>query len=149
MLIVVPAGIVTVAKVLSPLRNVVESFVPEAPSLAIGTVPLAKSEALGIADIHPDNIFHKKNKNGAIKYIVVDPDGRSTRPFLSLNTAKYLKERITKEVTTLNKKIKVKKINTKETQVILGPYNSVNSLKNDYIKLKTFGFEELDIFLNE
>ena len=37
----------------------------------------------------------------------------------------------------------------KENQVIVGPYISVNSLKNDYIKLKRFGFEELDIFLND
>ena len=37
----------------------------------------------------------------------------------------------------------------KENLVISGPYNSVNSVKNDYILLKTFGFEELDIFFNE
>ena len=45
--------------------------------------------------------------------------------------------------------LKIKKISNKETQVISGPYKSVNLLKNDYIKLKTLGFEELDIFLNE
>jgi len=47
------------------------------------------------------------------------------------------------------KKLKIKKINNKETQVILGPYSSVNLLKNDYIKLQNFGFEELNIFINE
>jgi hypothetical protein len=47
------------------------------------------------------------------------------------------------------KKLKIKKINDKETQVISGPYTSVNLLKNDYIKLRSFGFEELDIFINE
>ena len=47
------------------------------------------------------------------------------------------------------KKLKIKKVNNKETQVISGPYNSINSVKNDYILLKTFGFEELDIFFNE
>ena len=47
------------------------------------------------------------------------------------------------------KKLRIKKINNKETQVILGPYNSVNLLKNDYIKLQNFGFEELNIFINE
>ena len=47
------------------------------------------------------------------------------------------------------KKLKIKKINNKETQVISGPYTSVNFVKNDYIKLKSFGFEELDIFINE
>ena len=49
---------------------------------------------------------------------------------------------------TINE-IKIKKVNYKETQVISRPYTSVNLLKNDYIKLKNFGFEELDIFINE
>jgi len=61
-----------------------------------------------------------------------------------------IKKRIMKEFTEFNNsKIKIKKINNKENQVIVGPYISVNSLKNDYIKLKSFGFEELDIFLND
>ncbi len=30
-----------------------------------------------------------------------------------------------------------------------GPYNSINLMKNDYIQLKHFGFEELDISINE
>ena len=45
--------------------------------------------------------------------------------------------------------LKIRKINNKETQVISGPYTTINSLKNDYIKLKSFGFEELDVFINE
>ena len=49
----------------------------------------------------------------------------------------------------MKRKLKIKKISNKETQVILGPYNSVNLLKNDYIQLKSFGFEELDIYINE
>jgi len=70
--------------------------------------------------------------------------------FYSLDVAKFLEQRIIKEVTDYDsKKLKLKKINNKETQVISGPYTSVNLLKNDYIKLKNFGFEELDIFINE
>ena len=46
-------------------------------------------------------------------------------------------------------KLKIKQISNKETYVISGPYTSVNLLKNDYIKLKDFGFEELDIYINE
>ena len=70
--------------------------------------------------------------------------------FYSVDTAKFLKKRIIKELPDLDKKkIKVKKINNKETQVISGPYISVNLLKNDYIKLKNYGFEELDILINE
>ena len=70
--------------------------------------------------------------------------------FYSIKTAKFLKERIIEEIKDLDqKKLKIKKINSKETQVISGPYNSVNLLKNDYIKFKNYGFEELDIFINE
>ena len=70
--------------------------------------------------------------------------------FYSLEAAKFLEQRIINEVIDLDiKKLKIKKINSKESQVILGPYNSVNLLKNDYIKLQNFGFEELNIFINE
>ena len=69
--------------------------------------------------------------------------------FYSIDVANLFK-RIVSEIKEFNKKkIKVKKINNKETQVISGPYTSVNLLKNDYIKLKKFGFEELDIFIND
>ena len=70
--------------------------------------------------------------------------------FYSTNTAKFLKQRIVKDIPNLDvKKLKIKKVNNKETQVISGPYISVNSLKNDYIMLKNFGFEELDILTDE
>ena len=70
--------------------------------------------------------------------------------FYSIETANFLKKRIIKDIKDFDhKKLKIKKINNKETQVISGPYTSVNLLKNDYIKLKNFGFEELDIFINE
>jgi len=43
----------------------------------------------------------------------------------------------------------LKKRTSNEFEVLSGPYKSINLLKNDYINLKSFGFEELDIFLNE
>ena len=70
--------------------------------------------------------------------------------FYSADTANFLKQRIVKEVSDFDiNKLKIKQISKKETHVISGPYTSVNLLKNDYIKLKTFGFEELDIYTNE
>ena len=70
--------------------------------------------------------------------------------FYSIDTANFLKQRIIKDVPEFNiNKLKIKKNNIKENLVISGPYNSINSVKNDYILLKTFGFEELDIILNE
>ena len=56
---------------------------------------------------------------------------------------------ISKNKENENKSKLVKKINDKVTHLIAGPYTSVNLLKNDYIKLKNFGFEELDIYINE
>ena len=70
--------------------------------------------------------------------------------FYSLKTANFLKQRIIKEVSDFDiNKLKIKQISNKETHVISGPYTSVNLLKNDYIKLKNIGFEEMDIFINE
>jgi len=70
--------------------------------------------------------------------------------FYSLDTAKFLRQRIIKEITDYdNTKLQIKKMNHKETLVISGPYKSVNLLKNDYIKFKNFGFEEMDIFIND
>ena len=33
--------------------------------------------------------------------------------------------------------------------MLAGPYNSINLMKNDYILFKKFGFEELNISINE
>ena len=40
-------------------------------------------------------------------------------------------------------------VKPKEIQLISGPYNTINLMKNDYILLKRFGFEELDFFTND
>ena len=100
-----------------------------------------------VASVQISNI--SKNKKANVKkkseniYILIGT-------FYSEDVAKFLKERITKDIPSLdNKKLKIKKINDKETQVILGPYITVNLLKNDYIKLTKFGFEELDVFIND
>ena len=70
--------------------------------------------------------------------------------FYSVDTANFLKQRIIKEVSDFDiNKLIIKQISKKETHVISGPYTSVNLLKNDYIKLKNFGFEELDIYIDE
>ena len=95
-----------------------------------------------ISNISKNKIVKKENK--------VDKIFIKIATFYSIDTAKFLRQRIIKEIYDYdNKKLKIKKINNKETHVISGPYTSVNSLKNDYIKLKNFGFEQLDIFINE
>ena len=92
-----------------------------------------------VQSVQISNISKNKNKNKKIKklsnkiYIHI-------ASFYSVNTAEFMKKRITNEIQGLNqKKLKIQKINNKENKLISGPYTSVNLLKNDYIKLKNFG----------
>ena len=102
----------------------------------------APIESIQISNISKEKI--QKNNN-SLKQIYI-----LLGSFYSIDTAKFLKNRITKDVPEFNiNKLKIKKNNIKENLVISGPYKSINSVKNDYILLKTFGFEELDIFFNE
>tara|TARA_B100001057_G_scaffold287788_1_gene287847 strand:- start:88 stop:825 length:738 start_codon:yes stop_codon:yes gene_type:complete len=100
-----------------------------------------------ITSVKISNISKEKNKKTINKlnqiYIRI-------ATFYSVNTANFLKQRIVKEVPDFDiNKLKIIQISKKETRVISGPYTSVNLLKNDYIKFKDLGFEELDIYTNE
>ena len=96
-----------------------------------------------ISNISKKPIFKKKQKENQEIFILI-------ASFSTYNIAKFLKDRIVKELPQYDiKKLKIKKIKDKEINLISGPYNAVNLVKNDYIQLKKFGFEELNIFLNE
>ena len=135
-----------------PILEIIEikknkSFVAEQAKISIEEKKIPSKAP--VASVQISNISKNKKKSKNLKnnydqiYIHIST-------FYSLKTANFLKKRISEELVNLDSnKIKIKKINNKETQVISGPYSSVNSLKNDYIKLKSFGFEELDIFINE
>ena len=70
--------------------------------------------------------------------------------FYTNEAANLLKQRIVTEIPNYNnKKLRINKKTSKEFEVLSGPYKSINLLKNDYINFKIFGFEELDIFINE
>tara|TARA_E500000178_G_scaffold50974_1_gene46537 strand:- start:477 stop:1214 length:738 start_codon:yes stop_codon:yes gene_type:complete len=95
-----------------------------------------------ISNISKDKDKKKINKSNKI-FILIGV-------FYSAETADLLKQKIAKEASDFDiNMLKIKQISKKETHIISGPYNSVNLLKNDYIKLKNFGFEELDIYTNE
>ena len=69
--------------------------------------------------------------------------------FILLNQLIFLKKN-SNEIKNFDSKkliIKVKKAN--KISLLSGPYNSINLVKNDYTLLKNYGFEELDISLNE
>ena len=94
-----------------------------------------------------NNISKKqKVKNKATKdkfYIII-------AQFYSKNSAFVLKKRITQELKNFDsKKLYINSRESNKITLLSGPYNSINLMKNDYIKLKNFGFEELDISINE
>ena len=45
--------------------------------------------------------------------------------------------------------MKIVKKSNKKIDLISGPYNTTNLMKNDYILLKDFGFEDLDFIAND
>ena len=94
-----------------------------------------------ISNISKNLIKNKKKKNIEINILLAS--------FYSLENAQLLKKRINKEMSDFDvKKLKILKKN-KEFSLISGPYSAVNLVKNDYILLKNFGFEELDILVND
>ena len=89
---------------------------------------------------------HKKKMNIVSKdkfYIII-------AEFYSKSSASLLKKRITQELTNFDsKKLYINSKKSNKITLISGPYNSINLMKNDYIQLTNFGFEELDISINE
>ena len=70
--------------------------------------------------------------------------------FYSEEVAVFLRDRIIKEIPNYDvKKLQIRKESNKKINLISGPYNTINLMKNDYILFKNFGFEELDIITNE
>ena len=102
----------------------------------------APVDSVQISNISDTN----SKKKGIIKermYILI-------AAFYSKDTAEFLKERITKEIPNYDtNKLMLKKSKNNEINVISGPYNTINLMKNDYIQLKNFGFEDLNIILND
>ncbi len=100
-----------------------------------------------VESVKIDNISlnkNKKNKKLKIKMYINIAD------FYSKKSASLLKQRISKELTGFNnKKLSIKTKKQNKIALLSGPYNSINLMKNDYILLKNFGFEELDISINE
>ena len=70
--------------------------------------------------------------------------------FYREDTAIFLKQRINKELPEYDtNKLKIIKKSNKKINLVSGPYNTINVMKNDYFELKKFGFEDLDISTNE
>ena len=100
-----------------------------------------------VENVKIDNISkNNKRKNKIIKdrfYIII-------AEFYSKNSAYSLTKRITQELPNFDsKKLYIKSKKSNKITVLSGPYSSINLMKNDYIQFKNFGFEDLDISINE
>ena len=101
----------------------------------------APVESVTINNISKNN-SKKKIKNDKLYIIIAE--------FYSKESAVALKNRISQELTSFNvKKLYIKSKKTNKITLLSGPYSTINLMKNDYIQLKNFGFEELDISINE
>ena len=70
--------------------------------------------------------------------------------FYNLDSAELLKKRLGSILKDSNYQlIYINEINTKKHELLMGPYNTINKLKKDYIALSDSNFEDLDIKINE
>ena len=102
-----------------------------------------KIKARRIRWIEKDSIFRLTNyKKRSFKIIIGD--------FYSLKSASSLRNNLLNNLTDFPKnKLTIKTINSKSHILSSGPYSTINLLKNDYIKIINFGFEDLDVKLYE
>ena len=99
-----------------------------------------------IEKININNISKKKNfnKKKAKNYSILVAN------FYNLNSAKFLKDKLGTILKDSNYKlIYIKKKNEKNYELLMGPYNTINKLKNDYIVLSDSNFEDLDVIIND
>ena len=70
--------------------------------------------------------------------------------FYSFQSAKLLKERLTSILASSNYRlIYIDRKSDKSYELLLGPYNTIKKLKNDYNILSDSDFEDLDIKIND
>ena len=99
-----------------------------------------------VAKISIDNLAKKtKPKKTKLKtYSILVAD------FSTLESAALLKIRLETILKKSNYQlIYINKNNHNSYKLLMGPYNTINKLKNDYIVLNDSDFEDLDIIIND
>ena len=99
-----------------------------------------------VEKININNISKEKKKtsNKLKKYSILVAE------FYSLNSAEFLKKKLATILKNSNYQlIYIIKKNEKKYELLMGPYNTINKLKNDYIVLNDSNFEDLDIKIHE
>tara|TARA_B100001093_G_C26566913_1_gene901204 strand:+ start:123 stop:851 length:729 start_codon:yes stop_codon:yes gene_type:complete len=95
-----------------------------------------------VTSVKIDNISTNKSK----KIKKINKFSIVIANFYNKKNAILLKNKLTQELTNFgNKNLSIINKGINNFELVSGTYNTVNSLKNDYIVLKKYGFEELDI----
>ena len=121
-----------------------KSFVAKKAITQIAEKKIANKAPIDLININ--NISKKKIliKRKSKKYSILVAD------FYSISSAKSLKEKLGNILKTSNYKlIYINKMSKNNYQLFMGPYNTINKLKNDYTVLSDSGFEDLDIKIND
>ena len=121
-----------------------ESFIAERAITNIQEKKIASKAP--IAKININNL----NKTKTIKKVKLKNYSILVAEFYSLESAKILKKKLESILISSNYKlIYISKKNDKSYELVMGPYNTINKLKNDYSILNDSGFEDLDIKIND
>ena len=120
-----------------------KSFIAEKAITDNAEKKIANNAPIDQIDIN--NISKKKKNIQKVKsYSILVAD------FYSLESAKILKNKLALILANSNYHlIYINKKNESSYELLLGPYNTINKLKNDYIVLSDSSFEDLDIKINE
>jgi len=98
-----------------------------------------------ITKINIDNLSDLKSKK-----IKLNNYSILVAEFYSLESARILKKKLETDLVKSNYKlININKKSDKSYELLMGPYNTINKLKNDYIALYDSSFEDLDIIIND
>ena len=99
-----------------------------------------------VTKINIDNLAKPKKiiKNQTKTYSILVAE------FYNLSSAEMLKKRLNTILVKFNYHlIYINKKDNKSYELLMGPYNTINKLKNDYIELSDSNFEDLDIKIND
>jgi len=99
-----------------------------------------------IDEININNISKIKSnlKKKSITYSILVAE------FYNMSSANFLKDKLALILKDSNYQlIYINKKSEKKYELLMGPYNTINKLKNDYIVLHESNFEDLDIKIND
>lgn len=118
-----------------------KSITQDVEKMIANKAPVEKVSISNISKVKKNKDFKDKKKN---RFVIVVAE------FYSFESANSLKNKLETNLKSYNlNSIFIKKRNSTNFQLFLGPYKAINVLKNDYIALNESGFEDLDIIIYE